>query len=108
MDHEIQVNGIDYVRKDTVKPQTIKGEIKICVLQRGWVVVGRFNRNGNTCTLENASVIRLWGTTQGLGELAANGPTDKTRLDKCHGQVKFDFLTMVLSIDCKEEVWKGL
>lgn len=107
MEDEITVNGEVYVRKDAIKEPFIKGEIKIVVLQRGWVVVGYMERNGNTCTLKKASVIRVWGTTKGLGEIAIGGPTSSTKLDKCNGLVKFDHLTMVLSIDCKEEAWKA-
>lgn len=31
--------------------------------------------------LENANVIRVWGTTAGLGEIALHGPTKETVLD---------------------------
>lgn len=49
----------------------------ICVLPRGWVLVGNLE---GTC-LKSAKVIRRWGTTKGLGELAASGPTRETVLD---------------------------
>lgn len=101
----MSINGIDYVRKDSIGNEEIKGNIKIVVLQRGWILVGIFEKNINKCTLHKASVIRRWGTTKGLGELALEGPKESTILDKCNGIVKFDILTMVLSIDCKEEVW---
>ena len=56
--NELVVNGDVYVRKDSVKEQDVKGDIKIVILQRGWIVVGRFERNGSDCKMSNASVIR--------------------------------------------------
>ena len=102
--NSITVNGVEYVVKGT-QEETIKDDIKIVILQRGWVMVGRFERNGNDCKLYNASVIRTWGTTKGLGEIAKNGPTDKTILDKCYGLVEFDSLTVVAMVSCEEEKW---
>lgn len=83
-----------------------KGNIKIVILQRGWVMVGRFERNGSDCKLHNASVIRSWGTTKGIGELAGNGPNSNTKLDPCNGVVEFDYLTVVATISCEEKKWE--
>ena len=58
-------------------------EIKIVFLQRGNVLVGRLSREGDMCTLSDASVIRRWGTTMGFGEIARGGPTESTVLDPC-------------------------
>lgn len=80
--------------------------IKIAVLQRGWVAVGRFERTGSDCTLHDASVIRVWGTTKGLGEIALGGPTRKTVLDRS-GTVRFDYLTAIMLIDCEESQWQS-
>ena len=80
-------------------------DVKICILQRGWVFVGRFRKNGSACKLENASNIRTWGTTKGLGEIAENGPTDTTKLDKVN-DVSFHELSIVAMIDCDEKAWK--
>jgi hypothetical protein len=103
---EMSINGVTYVQKGT--EVEYDGDIKIVILQRGWVMVGQFERDGNDCKLHNASVIRSWGTTKGLGELALNGPIkDKTILDKCHGVVDFDYLTVVAYIGVKEESWKN-
>ena len=87
-------------------PITTEGDVKIVILQRGWIMVGRFERKGSDCKLYNASVIRSWGTTKGLGELAEGGPTSSTKLDPCHGVVEFDYLTVVATISCKEKSWK--
>lgn len=103
--NEIKINGVDYVRKDSVQEKEITGDIKIVILQRGWVMVGRFERKVSECKLHNASVIRTWGTTKGLGEIAQGGPTPNTRLDKTHGVVEFDYLTVVATISCLENKW---
>jgi len=101
---EIEVNGVAYVPKGSAKVQ-YTGDVKIVVLQRGWVMVGRFERDGSECTLNNASVIRNWGTTKGLGEIAASGPTTSTKLDPTNGEVNFDYLTVVATISCNETAW---
>ena len=104
---EIRINGIDYVPKDDVIEKNITSDIKIIVLQRGWIVVGRFERKDTQCKLHNASVIRTWGTTNGLGEIAKGGPTLTTKLDKCKGIVEFDYMTVVLTIDCEAKKWSN-
>jgi len=103
---EVKINGVDYICKDMVNQQEIVGDIKIVILQRGWIMVGRFERNGSDCKLHNASVIRSWGTTKGLGEIALK-PTKDTKLDKCNGLVQFDYLTVVAMVDCNESGWKN-
>lgn len=80
--------------------------INIVILQRGWVVVGDLSWSGKWGILENASVIRVWGTSNGLGEIAENGPTDKTRLDKCNYPIKFHELTSVAILKCNDNNWK--
>lgn len=101
---EVIIDGVTYVEKGSASEQ-FTGETKIVVLQRGWVLVGIFEETPTGCKLHNASVIRNWGTTKGLGELAASGPQSATKLDKCNGLVEFDKLTMVLSISVNGLVW---
>lgn len=98
---KVVIDGITYI------PEAQDSPIKIVILQRGWVMVGRFEREGSDCKLHDASVIRKWGTIKGLGEIAAGGPTDKTVLDKCNGLVEFDYLTVVATISCQEEKWQS-
>jgi hypothetical protein len=77
----------------------------ILVLQRGWVVVGDIvEDNDMRVRLEQASVIRRWGTTKGLGQLALSGPQSATVLDAC-GAVEAHPQTIVLRIPCVEESW---
>lgn len=78
---------------------------RIVVLERGWVVVGDYSESGPEVLIENASVIRVWGTTKGLGELAANGPLAGTKLDHC-GTVRSHRLAVLFTLDCRREQWK--
>lgn len=79
----------------------------ILVLQRGWVVVGDLTEETDAkVRLENASVIRRWGTSKGLGELALGGPTSKTVLDPC-GVVEAHPLALVLRMPCDESKWSS-
>jgi hypothetical protein len=106
--NEVEINGIKYVRKDSIVAQKeFDGDIKIVILQRGWIYVGRFERNGTDCKLHNASCIRVWGTTKGLQELV-NGVTTSTKLDKCEGVVEFDWLTVIHTITVNKAKWAGL
>ena len=77
---EVEINGIIYVPKDSVQTKQFDGDIKIVVLQRGWIYVGKFERIGNDCKLHNAYNIRSWGTTKGLSELV-NGVTSSKPLN---------------------------
>lgn len=79
--------------------------IKIVVLDKGFVSVGVFTEGDTWCTLENASVIRRWGSERGLGQIAEDGPTDYTVLDKTPKQ-RFPVRSIVKTIDCNQENWR--
>lgn len=102
--NELKVNGQTYVLKDSVQEEPKNSNIKIAILQRGWVMIGRYSEEGDNCALENAYVIRSWGTTKGVGELALNGKQTGTKLDKA-GSVTFHKLTVVALINCVEDKW---
>ena len=80
--------------------------IKIVILQRGWVYIGRFSQEGDMCTLLDAYNIRRWGTDKGLGQLASEGKQENTKLDKT-GKVTFHILTSIALIDVNQELWKN-
>ena len=82
---------------------TPAADLRIVVLQRGWVVVGVYRRDGDEITITDASVIRRWGTNRGLGQLA-NGPTDSTVLDAA-GTVRAHALAVVMTIDADPAGW---
>jgi hypothetical protein len=85
-----------------------KADIRIVILQRGWVVVGRYEqRSESECILTGASVVRIWGTTRGLPQIAIEGPTDKTVLDRSP-TIRFHSLTVIATIDCAPSKWEPL
>jgi hypothetical protein len=82
-------------------------DIQIVVVEGGWVLVGiaKLGVQQQAIELTNAHVIRRWGTTKGLGEIALNGPTKQTMLDKLG--VAFVQLKQVrFTIPCDETKWK--
>ena len=103
----VKIDGVDYVRADSVRTKDAVGALKIVVLQRGWVLVGELEKKGTDCKLHGAAVVRVWGTTKGLGEIAVGGPTSSTKLDVCGGVVSFDWLTVVFTLDCDAKAWTG-
>jgi len=74
---------------------------QIVIAQRGWVFVGDVSRTEDEVVIENAAVVRRWGTTAGLGQLAFDGPTAETRLDRCP-TVRIHPLAIVATMDCAE------
>ena len=83
----IKINGVDYVRADSVSSVRDIGPVRIIVADRGWVFVGNCEDNEDgSVTIRNARNIRMWGTTSGLGQLV-NGPTSETKYDQ-YGEVR--------------------
>lgn len=58
----------------------------ILVMERGFVLVVRFKEDGSDDALfygvKDVAVIRRWGTTKGLGQLAKEGPLPDTILER--------------------------
>lgn len=79
-------------------------DIRIVILHRGFVYVGRFRQDDSKCALQNAYNVRRWGTSEGLGQLAFQGPLQNTQLDAC-GTVRFHELAVIATIDCDVEKW---
>ena len=74
---------------------------QILVLHRGWVIIGNVSKETqNEIEVQDCSVIRKWGTTKGLGEIALNGITKETVLDPC-GTVIAPLISVIMRIQCK-------
>ena len=100
----IRIDDVEYVRADSFPD--IKGDVKIAVLDRGFVYVGRVSYEGDFLILSNAKNIRKWGTTKGLGELV-NGPLAETALDTV-GTVRAPMRALISLIDVVGAKWKGI
>jgi hypothetical protein len=81
--------------------------IQIVVLDRGFVYVGRVATDADWCYLTDAQNIRRWGTSRGLGELAENGPTQNTKLDKT-GSLQAPLKSIIHFIAVQEQIWEKL
>ena len=103
----LKIDDVEDVRADKVQKCT--GDVKIIILQRGNVVVGRLSvdkDNKDMMVLGKPSVVRRWGTTKGLGQIASGGPTSSTVLDKAP-TMRFHVLTSILIIDCEVSKWES-
>lgn len=78
--------------------------LAIVVLDRGFVYIGKVTIDGDWCVIESAKNIRVWGTTNGLGELV-KGPTKSTKLDQV-GNVHAPMRAVISVIDVEADKWK--
>lgn len=105
----ISIDNTQYVRADSVPtPTGPPPEHRIVVADRGWIFVGACKtEDDGAITISNARCIRYWGTDNdkpGLGWLAQNGPTSKTKLDSS-GVVRVPCHAVVLTLDTSADLW---
>lgn len=84
----------------------MQDDIKILVINGSWVIVGHVTSSPDAFRITDAHVVRRWGTTKGLGEIAVGGPTEQTVLDKAY-TVTVHPLQVLLVIDCDATMWSG-
>lgn len=83
------------------KKNSFEAKKQIVIAQRGWVFIGNVEKKESNFVIKDASVVRVWGTTKGLGEIAKSGPIkDKTILDSCP-DVTIHELSIIARIDCE-------
>lgn len=80
---------------------------RIVIVQSGWVFIGEYelDRELNCVRLTDASCIRVWGTTAGLGQLALKGVQKETVLDYA-GVVDVPVGSVVATLLCDKEAWE--
>jgi len=69
----VEIDGIKY------RPVVNDDPIKIVVLDKGFVYVGRVSTEGEDILIQDARCLIKWGTTAHLGELV-DGPLEYTKL----------------------------
>ncbi len=94
----VVIDGVRYVEDSP------DGDVRLLILHRGWIVVGRVSTDGENVVARNASVVRKWGTSRGLGQIAIDGPTPKTVLDPC-GTFIVHKMAIVGQIVCEASKW---
>ena len=82
-------------------------DVRIIVLPHGWVLIGDYWREGAMAGCRGgACVIRRWGTTRGLGQIAKEGPTNDTKLDP-QPETSWNAMAEVMTIRVNDEAWPG-
>jgi hypothetical protein len=72
----------------------------IVVVKERWVLIGEVKeKTAQSLQLTNTSVIRVWGTERGLGQIAVSGPQPETILDFC-GDVEINLPAVLFTIKC--------
>ena len=101
MSKEISIDGVTYVKKSEAGPTP---DLLIVVIEGRWNIVGHCTVTDDHMVITEAHVIRYWGTTKGLGELATGGPTSKTILDPTP-PIRVPLSKVLLTIDTDAEKW---
>jgi hypothetical protein len=84
-----------------MKRECIVSGFGIIVADRAHVFVGNYfqSENDDYLRITNASVVRRWGTTKGLGELVKSGPTANTVLDPTNTPVYLNNSKVLFILD---------
>ena len=95
----VTIDGRRYI------PVEDAGEIKIVVLERGFIYVGRVDEGDPVdITIRGARALIRWGTENHLGELV-NGPLDSNRLgDSCVVKARWN-PQVIHRIEVNQDAW---
>lgn len=95
----IVVDGTTYI------PLADSGPIKIVVIERGFVYVGRLESTEDGYIIHSARSLIRWGSSQHLGELI-NGPLQNTKLGApC--TVRVHDRQIIHTIEVNNDAWKS-
>lgn len=85
-------------------PEDINLTQNIVIADRGFVWVGKTRIEGDWLIINGAKQVRRWGTTNGLGQLAASGPLPNTILDDA-GTVRVPLRAVIGIVACEASRW---
>lgn len=91
-----------------MRRECITSGFGIIVADRAHVFVGNYYMSENDeqfIHLTGASIIRRWGTTKGLGQLAKEGPTSNTVLDPMNAPVYLNKDALLFVVDTDKSLW---
>ena len=95
----IVVNGTTYVPLVECGPMVERGPIKIVVIERGFIYVGRVEASDGEVTIHDARSLIRWGSSQHLGELV-HGPLENTLLGaSCTVRVRDGQIIHMIEVD---------
>jgi hypothetical protein len=57
---KITLDGVDYVRADSVEPAPIPGKRAVLVLDRGWIIAGDLSESNGRIKVTRAVHVRSW------------------------------------------------
>ena len=75
----------------------------IVVMTQSFVACGNLVNTDSGIVLNNAAIIRQWGTTEGLGQLALKGKTSSTILDY-YGIMHIPLHSIVFILECTQSL----
>lgn len=84
--------------------QTLDHGLCLVVADRGHVWVGRVRTDDEWAYVADAQIVRIWGTSKGLNELANSGPLSGTKLD-APAAVKVSRRAVIALIQCEAGKW---
>lgn len=85
-----------------------KTKYHIVVMRERFVLIGILSQSDDAffLLLDSAAVIRNWGTTRGLGQLARQGPQVNTKFDPEGDELRINKLEVSRIIPCTAEEWE--
>lgn len=86
MENAIEVNGVKYVRRDSV-PLRPTGNRAVVVVDRGWIFAGDVTRENGRITLTNAIHVFRWESI-GFDGMIANPSSSKVTLKSLSNPVE--------------------
>ena len=102
MSDAITINGVEYVRADSVPTAQPNGNRAVVVVDRGWIFAGDVTRTDREITLSRVVHVFRW---EGIGfnGMIADPKSDKVDLRVMANQVKVPLASVILVVPVSED-----